>query len=267
MRPAIASRWITALVEPPIAPLTRIAFSNACARQDLRHAQVLAAPSRRCGGRPCGPARSGASRPPGWRRWSAGRCRAPRPCEAMVEAVPMVMQWPAERDMPASASMKSCSDHLAGRAHPRTASRRRCRSRWSGRGSGRSASARRRRRWSAGRSSPRPSAAPAWSCRSRPAARRRRSGLPRIDSSTSMLARLRNSIAVGRRFDLAERHHRKLEREAAGLVDAALHVLGELAEMGVAGRQLGPGVADADDRPAVEQMRREGPGSSSSCDA
>ena len=29
MRPAIAFRWITALVEPPIAALARIAFSNA----------------------------------------------------------------------------------------------------------------------------------------------------------------------------------------------------------------------------------------------
>ncbi len=29
MRPAIAFRWITALVEPPIAALVRIAFSNA----------------------------------------------------------------------------------------------------------------------------------------------------------------------------------------------------------------------------------------------
>ena len=29
MRPAMAFRWITALVEPPIAALTRIAFSKA----------------------------------------------------------------------------------------------------------------------------------------------------------------------------------------------------------------------------------------------
>ena len=29
MRPAIASKWITAFVEPPIAAFTRIAFSNA----------------------------------------------------------------------------------------------------------------------------------------------------------------------------------------------------------------------------------------------
>ena len=35
--------------------------------------------------------------------------------EAMVEAVPMVMQWPAERDMQASASMKSASDILPAR--------------------------------------------------------------------------------------------------------------------------------------------------------
>ena len=82
-------------------------------------------------------------------------------------------------------------------------------------------------------------------------------GLPRIASSTSMLARLRNSIAVGRRFDLAVREHRELDREAAGLADAALDVLGELAEVRVAGRELGPGVADADDRPAVEQVGRE----------
>src|ERR1700692_3380510 len=34
---------------------------------------------------------------------------------AMVEAVPMVMQWPAERDMHASASMKSASDILPAR--------------------------------------------------------------------------------------------------------------------------------------------------------
>ncbi|MOA62154.1 hypothetical protein D3C78_1874890 [compost metagenome] len=29
MRPAMALRWITALVEPPMAALTRMAFSNA----------------------------------------------------------------------------------------------------------------------------------------------------------------------------------------------------------------------------------------------
>ncbi len=51
---------------------------------------------------------------------------------------------------------------------------------------------------------------------------------------------------------LAQGHHRELEREAARVQHAQLHVLGERAEMRVAGRELGIGVADADDRPAVE---------------
>ena len=56
---------------------------------------------------------------------------------------------------------------------------------------------------------------------------------------------------------LAERHHRELERHAARFPDAALDVLGELAEVAVARRQLRPGVADADDRPAVEDVVRQ----------
>src|SRR5690606_85948 len=55
----------------------------------------------------------------------------------------------------------------------------------------------------------------------------------------------------------AQRHHRELQREAAGLVDAALDVLGQLAERGIAGRQLRPGVADPDHRPPVEHLVRQ----------
>ena len=55
---------------------------------------------------------------------------------------------------------------------------------------------------------------------------------------------------------LAERHHRELEREAAGLVDADLDLLGQRAEVRVAGRQFAEGVADADHRPAVELVVR-----------
>ena len=55
---------------------------------------------------------------------------------------------------------------------------------------------------------------------------------------------------------LAERHHRKLEREAARLVDADLHLLGQRAEMRVARRQFAEGIADADHRPAVELVVR-----------
>ncbi len=55
---------------------------------------------------------------------------------------------------------------------------------------------------------------------------------------------------------LAQRHHREFERESAGFVHAALHELRELAEMTIAGRELAPGVADADDGPAVEHVVR-----------
>ncbi len=58
----------------------------------------------------------------------------------------------------------------------------------------------------------------------------------------------------GTQLRFAERHHGELERKSAGLVDAALHELRELAEVTVAGSQLAPGVADADDRPAIEQV-------------
>ena len=56
---------------------------------------------------------------------------------------------------------------------------------------------------------------------------------------------------------LAERHHRKLEREAAHFVHAALDPLGEHPEVRVARGELRPGVADPDDRTAIEQMVRQ----------
>ena len=61
-------------------------------------------------------------------------------------------------------------------------------------------------------------------------------------------------MAVGPQRSSPSEMHRELERQAAGLPDAALHVLGQLAEVGVARGQLGPGVADADDRLALEDM-------------
>jgi hypothetical protein len=52
----------------------------------------------------------------------------------------------------------------------------------------------------------------------------------------------------------AAREHREFDREAARLQDAALDVFGDLAEVGVAGGEFGPGIADADDRLALEFM-------------
>jgi DNA-binding FadR family transcriptional regulator len=60
----------------------------------------------------------------------------------------------------------------------------------------------------------------------------------------------------GAQQGLAERHHGELEREAAGLVDTDLHLLRERAEVRVAGREFAEGVADADDRAAVELVVR-----------
>ena len=56
---------------------------------------------------------------------------------------------------------------------------------------------------------------------------------------------------------LAQRGDRELEREAAGIEHAVADMLGDGAEMRVAGVELGPGVADADDRPALELVLRE----------
>src|SRR6185295_11120698 len=56
------------------------------------------------------------------------------------------------------------------------------------------------------------------------------------------------------KLGLAERHHGKFERETAGFVNATLHELRELAEVTVAGRELRPGIADADDGAPVEQI-------------
>ena len=107
-RPAIASRCTTALVEPPIAAFTRTAFSNAClvSTEDNRWSCSTMATIRR-------PAACASA----YRREStAGTAAAPGSCtprasvtQAIVEAVPIVMQWPRLRDMPTSASEQSAA--------------------------------------------------------------------------------------------------------------------------------------------------------------
>ena len=84
------------------------------AREDLRQASGLRAPSRRCACPTCAPARSGAHRRPGSRRCAAAQVPSASAMQAIVEAVPMVLQVPAERDMPASADRNWCSVDLAG---------------------------------------------------------------------------------------------------------------------------------------------------------
>ena len=59
-------------------------------------------------------------------------------------------------------------------------------------------------------------------------------------------------VAVERRgrplAGLLDRVHGKLERDAAGVADALAHALGQLDMVAVAGRQVGAGLRDADDR-------------------
>jgi hypothetical protein len=50
--------------------------------------------------------------------------------------------------------------------------------------------------------------------------------------------------------------NRHLERKAAGFPDAGLHLFGQFAQMAVAGRQVRPGVQNADHRAAIEEVVR-----------
>ena len=80
-------------------------------------------------------------------------------------------------------------------------------------------------------------------------------GLARIASSTVHAGEVAEQHRGRPQIRFAAAEDRKLQREAAGLVDAALHVAPPgRGNGGVAGRQLRPGVADADHRPPVEQV-------------
>ena len=120
--------------------------------------------------------------------------------QAIVEAVPMVLQVPAERDMPASADMNSCSEILPAftcslscqTTVPEPMSRPWCLPLSIGPPL----------TMMAGTSQLAAPIRSAGVVLSQPASSTTASiGLPRIDSSTSMLARLRVNMAVGRRFD------------------------------------------------------------------
>ena len=249
-RPAIAFRWITALVEPPIAALTRIAFSNASrvrifdSFRSSRTMSTMRMPDR------CASTRRRASTA-GMAALCGRLVPSASAMQAIVDAVPIVLQVPAERDIPASAARNSlsfsvpaltCSDNCHT-AVPEPMSLPLCLPLSIGPPvttmAGTSTLAAPISRAGVVLSQPTSSTTPSI-------------GLPRIDSSTSMLARLRVSMAVGRRLDSPLEKTGKLHREATGFEDAALDVLRELAEVGVAGRQLGPRVADPDDGLALE---------------
>ena len=148
--------------------------------------------------------------------------------------------------------------HLAGLEHLGELPRRACRSRCPRRGTCRSASGRRRCRSSAGRSDAAPISS-AGVVLSQPIISTTPSnGLARIDSSTSIATWLRNSMAVGphqrsrRGSSPGTRAGSRRPRARPRLTCSASSR--KCALQGVTSR---PGVADADHRPAVEEIVRE----------
>src|SRR2546422_2880994 len=114
MRRARAVRWITALVDPPMAAKTRIAFSNASLTRILERktfsftSSTMRRPATRA--RTCLRASTaGIAALPGMPTPSASII------DAIVDAVPIVMQWPCERCMQDSASWNSSSVILPAR--------------------------------------------------------------------------------------------------------------------------------------------------------
>ena len=217
------------------------------AREDLRELQVLVHHLDDAPARHCARSRCGGRRPPDRRRCPAGRGRAPRPC------------WPSSTPCPSSCSGRgcgACSFRLRRSPAACSVPARTCSlmlhtpvpepSSWPrhlplsigppetpivGRSHARRAHHQRRR--------------------GLVAAHQQHDAVDRVAADRFLdvhAARLRYSIAVGPQQRLAERHHRELEREAAGFVDADLDLLGQRAEVRVARRQLAERVADADHR-------------------
>ncbi len=105
-RPASARRWITALVEPPIAPLQRMAFSNAFfvrMSEGFRSSFTICTMRRPVS---CAITRRRESTP-GIAALPDSAMPSASAMDAIVEAVPIVLQVPDERLIACSASRKS----------------------------------------------------------------------------------------------------------------------------------------------------------------
>ncbi len=84
-------------------------------------------------------------------------------------------------------------------------------------------------------------------------------GLPLMDSSASMLARLRNSMAVGFSRVSPKRHDGEFQRKSSRFIDPPFHEFGDIPQMRGTGRQFRPGIANADHRTAIEKDRKGKP--------
>src|SRR3954471_5273810 len=83
------------------------------------------------------------------------------------------------------------------------------------------------------------------------------SGWARMFSSTSMAARLPVEHRGWAHGDLPEGGNGELKREAPRIKHAVADMLGNGAEMGVAGVELRPGVADPNRWASLERVERE----------
>ena len=104
----------TALVEPPIASTVVIALSTAAAvtkSRGLRSSHTMSTMRRPVSAaiRPCRESAAGIDAAPGSVKPSASAA------EVIVDAVPIVMQWPGERAMPSSIACHCASVRLPAR--------------------------------------------------------------------------------------------------------------------------------------------------------
>ena len=231
-RPAIAVRWMIALVEPPIASSTRSAFSTDFAVMIRlgRRSVPISSTARRplaSAARRRSACTAGIAAVPGSVMPSASAI------EAMVLAVPITAQVPAVVARLPSTSSISSSETFAGAVFRPEAPA-------VGAGAEPLAvdaigSIGPPTSWIAGRSA---DAAPincAGTVLSQPPTSTTASiGWARIISSTSIAIRLRNIMLVGREEDFAERDGREVDRQRAGGEHAALDRIDQLGEMAVA---------------------------------
>ena len=177
---------------------------------------------------------------------------------AMVEAVPIVLQWPRLRIIEDSDVRKSCSDSVPAR----TSSLSRQTSVPQPRATPRNVpvSIGPPGRTTAGRSTEAAAISSDGIVLSHPPSSTTPSiGLARSISSVAIAAMFRHSMAVGRTSVSPSDTTGKVHRDAARFPDALLDALGDLVQVQVARRQVRGGVRDRDVRPPVKGVGGQAP--------
>ena len=103
IRPAIANKWITKLVEPPMAAFTLIAFQSLTC-QDFVHGQFFLHHLHDSLSPTFAPSLSASYRGGEWQRFPVNVKPSDSTMLAMVLAVPITAQWPSLRHKPSSAA-------------------------------------------------------------------------------------------------------------------------------------------------------------------